>query len=246
MRLAVFADIHGNQEALEAFITDVSMRRIDRYMCLGDIVGYGANPNECIELVRSLPRANVILGNHDAAALWMTSPYSMTQDATEAILWTMEQLTPDNANFLKNLNPTIKMGNMLFSHANPYNPMAWRYVVDRKYAARTFSRTGEKLLFVGHSHEPLMITRNNFFKISFRTPGENAVADVDNAKRQIVNCGSVGQPRDRNPKASYLIYDTREDKFEFYRLAYNYRKTADKISAAGLPRFLSSRLSKGI
>ncbi len=246
MRVAVFADIHSNQEALEAFIADASLRSVDRYMCLGDIVGYGANPNECIALIRSLPRINVILGNHDAAALWSASPYSMNKDATAAILWTMDQLTQNNAGFLKNLRPTLKMGNMLFSHANPYNPLAWRYVVERKYAVRSFSGTREKLLFVGHSHEPLVITRDNYFKISFRTPEENEVAHVDAVKRQIINCGSIGQPRDRNPKASYLIYDTRGEELEFYRLTYDHGKTAEKIRAAGLPRFLSSRLSKGV
>lgn len=246
MRLAVFADIHGNLEALEAFVSDAAGRGVDRYMCLGDMVGYGANPNECIELVRSLPKINVILGNHDAAALWITSPYSMTRNATQAILWTIEQLKEDNASFLKTLKPTIKMGDMIFSHANPYNPLAWRYVATRKYAARSFSGTKESLLFIGHTHQPMFITRSNLVKISFDTPQENSTISAHNSKRQIINCGSIGQPRDRNPQASYLIYDTRNKEFEFYRLAYDHRKAAEKICSAGLPHFLSDRLSKGI
>lgn len=101
MRLAIFSDIHGNLEALEAFVAHAAQQHIDRYMCLGDIVGYGANPNECIDLIRSLPKINLVLGNHDAAAVWLISPYAMQKEATEAILWTMEQLTESHAHFLK-------------------------------------------------------------------------------------------------------------------------------------------------
>ncbi len=246
MRLAVFSDIHSNLEALESFIADASRCRIDRYMCLGDIIGYGANPNRCIERIRSLPRINVILGNHDAAALWISSPYTMSSEATEAILWTMEKLTPDNVRFIKKLVPVIRMGDMVFSHANPYNPFGWRYVVDRKYAARTFSGTREKLLFIGHSHKPLIITRKNLFEIAFRVPKENSVSRIDHEKRQIINCGSLGQPRDNNTRASYVILDTRKGKLEFRRFAYDHKEAARKINAAGLPGLLSRRLLKGV
>lgn len=246
MRLAVFSDIHGNLEALEAVIEDMAAKRIDRHICLGDIVGYGADPIPCMDKVRSLPRINIILGNHDAAAAWIASPYSMNKEATQAILWTMEILDADNTRFLKKLPPVIKMGNMLFSHANPYNPLAWRYVVDRKIAVRSFSRTTEKLLFVGHSHRPLIITRSNFFKISFTVPEENSTHYIVSSGRQIINCGSIGQPRDGNPKASYVIHDTRKQTLEFRRVSYDHEKTAQKIKSAGLPGALSRRLSLGV
>ena len=245
MRLAIFADIHSNLEALRAFVAHAAKQRIDRYMCLGDIVGYGANPDECIELIRSLPKINIVLGNHDAAAVWITSPYAMRKEATEAILWTMDQLTDSHAEFLKNLKPTIQIQNMIFSHANAYNPRAWRYVVDRKYAMRSFSGTREKMQFIGHSHVPLMITRKNLFKLIFEAPEDSIPAPVSKHRRQIINCGSIGQPRDGNPKACYSIYDTRLNEIEFHRFSYDFEKAGKKIIEAGLPELLAKRLSKG-
>jgi len=245
LRLAVFADVHGNLEALEAFLHHVSTQRVDRYVCLGDIVGYGANPGECIEKVRALPQINVVLGNHDAAAVWLSSPYSMSKMATKAILWTMEQLAVDHAAFLRELKETLTMGDMVFSHANPYNPRAWRYVTTRKYAGRCFSGTREKLLFVGHTHEPMVITKRNPIRIAFEPPGHNGPIPVDLKRRQIFNCGSIGQPRDGIPLASYLIYDTKLEEMEFHRIPYNHLKAADKIRRAGLPAYLADRLSRG-
>ena len=245
MRLAIFSDIHGNLEALEAFVAHATQQRIDRYMCLGDIVGYGANPNECIDLIRSLPKINVVLGNHDSAAVWLTSPYAMQKEATEAILWTMGQLTKSHADFLKNLKPTIQMQDMIFSHANAYNPLAWRYVIDRKYAARSFSGTREKLQFIGHSHSPLVITRKHLFKLVFRVPEDSKLASVVTHQRQIINCGSIGQPRDGNPMACYSIYDTLSAKVEFHRFSYDFEAAGEKIIRAGLSRYLARRLKKG-
>lgn len=245
MRLGIFADIHGNLEALEAFASHAAQQRIDRYMCLGDIVGYGANPNECIDLIRCLPKINIVLGNHDAAAVWTTSPYAMHKEATEAILWTMEQLTENHAAFLKHLKSTIQVQNMIFSHANAYNPLAWRYVVDRKYAARSFSGTREKLQFIGHSHVPLVITRKNLFKLIFTAPEDSKSVPVAKRRRQIINCGSIGQPRDGDPRASYIVYDTRLARIEFHRFAYDFEKTGKKIISAGLPGFFARRLTKG-
>ncbi|MDX1763703.1 MAG: metallophosphoesterase family protein [bacterium] len=245
MRLAVFADIHGNLEALEAFLDHVSMQQVDRYVCLGDLVGYGADPGECIEKVRALPMINVVLGNHDAAAVWLSSPYAMSKIATKAILWTMDQLAEDHGTFLKELKETLTMGDMIFSHANPYNPGAWRYVTTRKYAGRCFSGTREKLLFVGHTHEPMVITKRNPVKIVFEPPGQKGPIPVDRKKRQIFNCGSIGQPRDGNPQASYLIYDTRHEEMTFHRVSYDCARAAEKIRRAGLPVYLADRLMRG-
>jgi predicted phosphodiesterase len=245
MRLAVFADIHGNLEALQAVVEDFREQRIDRHVCLGDLVGYGANPNECIDLLRSLPNTIVILGNHDAAVTWETSPFGMNQAAQQAIFWSMETLTEKNLSFLKALAPIRVMGEMVFSHANPYNPKAWRYVNSRKYAARTFANTGERLVFVGHTHKPMVITRKNFFQISFEPPEPSTVYPVDGRTRQIYNCGSVGQPRDGCPLACYLVYDTRAQQLTYRRIPFDNRHTATKILAAGLPASLASRLAKG-
>jgi len=245
MRLAVFSDIHANYEALEAVINDLKNQKIDRYVCLGDIIGYGANPNECIDLVRSLPNVIVILGNHDAAATWGTTPYGMSKVAQEVIFWSMERLTEENITFIKDLEPTRVMGGMIFSHANPYNPKAWRYVNSRKYAARTFAKTGKRLAFIGHTHRPMVITRQNFFQMSFEEPVPSTPYTVTSKSRQIYNCGSVGQPRDGKPLACYLIFDTRMQQLTYRRIDFDHQKAADKILAAGLPSSLANRLAKG-
>ena len=246
MRLAVFADIHSIIEALEAVLADCARRRVDRYVCLGDLVGYGANPNRCIARVCGLPRINVILGNHDAAAVWRTSPYHMNPVATEAIMWTMERLSEPHAAFLKRLGTQFEMGPINFSHANPYNPMAWRYLNERKYALRSFSRCRARLLFVGHTHHPMVITRGRLRRVTFAAAKGSAVIPAHPLRRQIVNCGSVGQPRDANPRACYCIYDTEAARFEFHRPAYDCRATMEKIRTAGLPESLATRLMKGV
>ncbi|MFW2368775.1 MAG: metallophosphoesterase family protein [Desulforhopalus sp.] len=246
MRLAIFGDIHGNIEALEAVVDDMQKRGIDRYICLGDLVGYGANPNECIDLVRSLANAVVVLGNHDAAVTWDTTPYGMSKSAQKAIFFTMDALTKGNMSFLKTLQPLRVMGRMVFSHANPYNPKAWRYVNSRKYAARTFAATGRQMVFIGHTHKPLIITKKNFFQIAFETPDTSVDYPINSRRSQIFNCGSVGQSRDGTPKASYITYDTRKQQLTFHRVAFDCHKAADKILAAGLPPSLAKRLVKGV
>ncbi len=231
MRLAVFADIHANLAALRAVVADMAACNVHRHCCLGDIVGYGPQPNECIDLVRSLPRLICIRGNHDAAATWQFSPYSMQKRATAAILWTMEELRPENAAFLEGLPLLRAMGDMVFAHANPYNPGAFRYVLDRKYARRSFGATSRPLIFIGHTHVPLVITRRNFFRIDLFQPHGPLVHRLDMKKRYIVNCGSVGQPRDRDPRACYCIWDTRAGTLEYRRPGYDIAATAARIEA---------------
>lgn len=246
MRMAIFSDIHGNQEAFEAFIAHSSAFHVDQYICLGDIVGYGANPNECIAMLRSLPDFRCVLGNHDAVAAEETFPYDMNRDAARAILWTMETLSRENTDFLKGIRPTLKIENMLFCHANTYQPLEWYYVNTREYAARSFARTKEKLLFIGHTHISSIITRKNIFSILFESPRKNKAVAEDASKRQIINCGSIGQPRDGDPRLSYIIYDAEEKMIEFYRVDYDFEKAAEKIKSAGLPVSLALRLLKGL
>jgi len=245
MRLALLSDIHSNLEALDAVLDDAQGRGVHRYTCLGDMVGYGANPNECIERLRSLPNINFILGNHDAAATWISSPYNMNKEAVDAIMWTMAQLAAENAAFLKRLRPTFGMGNLLFAHANPYNPMAWRYVNNRKYAVRSFNSNKARLVFIGHTHLPEVIIKHGWFRIDFEPYANSCTVDVSRSGRMIVNCGSIGQPRDKNPSACYLIYDTRRETVDFVRVPYNHERAAGKIHAAGLPGIMARRLAKG-
>jgi diadenosine tetraphosphatase ApaH/serine/threonine PP2A family protein phosphatase len=245
MRLALLSDIHSNLEALEAVLDDAAGRGVRRYTCLGDLVGYGADPNACIERVRRLPEVRFVLGNHDAAATWISSPYSMNKDAAEAILWTMERLSAGNTAFLKGLPPTYGMGDLLFAHANPFNPLAWRYVNNRRCAVRSFSSSSARLVFIGHTHQPEVITRRGWFRIRFQPFSDNHTIVIGRSGRMIVNCGSVGQPRDKNPAACYLIYDTRRESVEFVRVPYDHERAARKILEAGLPGIMARRLAVG-
>lgn len=241
----VFADIHGNIEALEQVLHDAEQRRVDRRICLGDLVGYGPHPNACIERVRDLPKCRCLAGNHDVAALWQTSPYGMSAAAKEAILWTMDKLTPASREFLASRPDRLDLADMTFVHANPYNPRGWRYVMDRKYALRSFAATSCRYLFLGHTHRPLVMKRRNFLSVQIMNIAGPMQVEIHDTKRQIVNCGSIGQPRDLDPRASYLIFDTRLATMEFHRVKYDTSITAREIVAAGLPPVLSRRLLKG-
>lgn len=245
MRLMIFSDVHGNLEALQAVMRDAAERRVHRSIFLGDLVGYGPYPNECIELVRSLKNCRCLAGNHDVAALWETSPYGMSSSAKKAILWTMDQLSDENMTYLEGLPDRLDLADMTFVHANPYNPRGWRYVMDKKYAMRSFAATRCSNLFIGHSHRPLVITKKHFFSIGLQAVSGSMEIEASDNKRRIINCGSVGQPRDSDPRSCYLIYDSRKQMLEFYRVAYDMEKTARAIKAADLPASLGSRLLKG-
>jgi predicted phosphodiesterase len=244
MRIAIFSDIHSNLEALEAFIDHSLTKRVDRYMCLGDIVGYGANPNSCIDVVQKLPSINFILGNHDSAAAG--GSHNMSKDAGFAISWTKKRLSVKSVDFLKTLRENISGDKLFFCHANPCGRSDWYYIGEKPFISRTFFLTRAKIIFAGHTHVAAVITRKNFFCVYIRKPLDGAVLPIASLNRQIFNCGSIGQPRDGDPRASYIIYDTQKNVVEFYRVAYDHERAAKKIVAAGLPKSLAVRLAKGM
>jgi predicted phosphodiesterase len=245
MRLMIFSDIHGNLEALQCVLKDAANRNVHRSICLGDLVGYGPYPNECIEIVQNLKKCRCIAGNHDVATLWQTSPYGMSHAAQEAILWTMDHLNETNKKYLAELPDRIDISDMSFVHANPYNPRGWRYVTDRKYALRSFAATRCRNLFIGHSHSPLVITKKHLLSIDIKPVTGSRQIDVAEGKRRIINCGSVGQPRDGDPRSCYLILDSRKQNLEFYRVPYDYNITVNAMRNTELPPSLSNRLLKG-
>jgi len=245
MRLAVFSDIHGNLEALEAFISDAAGRAVDHYVCLGDIVGYGASPADCFDRIDALPNLQTLLGNHDAAAIWQASPYEMTPIASKAILWTMEQLSQPHIDLLNRLQELIRMEDMVFCHANPYHPNGWRYMVNWYNAQRAFFASNGRLTFVGHTHRPRIMIRKSLFNIQMVPPPESGRLRLNSQYRYIINCGSVGQPRDGNPDGGYIIFDTQSQSIEFIRFVYDIDGAARRIRDAGLPSYLATRLFKG-
>lgn len=246
MRMAVFSDIHGNLEAMEAFLDHVMQQRIDRFICLGDLVGYGASPGECIHLVKRLPNIVTILGNHDAAVLWEESPYIMNDAAKEAVLWTMDKIDESDKKFLTSLPLTHRFNRLNFSHANPTDPMGWGYVNNRKTAVRSCRHCKDKIMFVGHTHQPLVATRKNYFQMKFEEPVMDVPIKIDGTRQQIFNCGSIGQPRTGSAFVNYLIFDSSRNSITYHAIPYDYELASRKIIEGGLPGSLAERLRKGV
>lgn len=244
MRIAIFSDIHANLEALQAVLEHAGQRGVDKHVCLGDVVGYGASPNDCIDLLRSLPHCPAVLGNHDAAVLGM--PGIMGRDSRRVVAWTKRNLSSQSLQYLQNMQDVIRWGKILFCHSNPYRPRNWYYLIERNYITASFARSRAKIVFIGHSHVPVAITRKNFFCVYIRAPLNRTAVPAAECNRQIFNCGSVGQPRDGDTRASYLIYDTGGQMIEFYRVDYDFAAAGRKIIDAGLPEIFARRLADGV
>jgi diadenosine tetraphosphatase ApaH/serine/threonine PP2A family protein phosphatase len=233
MRLAVISDIHSNLEALTSALRLIDEARADRIVCLGDIVGYGANPNECVDLVRQRC-STVILGNHDAAVLNVHLTDSFSHNARTAVQWTRIQLSDENAAFLQTLPYTAISDNLLFVHSSPCEPQRWHYIIDSWEARQAMNCFTEEGCFVGHSHVPGCFG-----------PGGRQNGVLEGTKF-LVNVGSVGQPRDHNPQLSFGIFDTDGWTYRNVRSEYDIELAARKILQAGLPPTLAQRLALGI
>ena len=233
MLLAIISDIHANLEALTDVFEAIDRERVQEIICLGDVVGYGANPNECATLVQQRC-AVTVLGNHDAAALDTTEAQHFTDRARIAIEWTAEQLTAETKSFLGGLGYTTARHGAFFVHASPYQPQRWQYIFDEYDAEEAFGSYEERLCFIGHTHTP-----------GIYSP-EGREKKVVPEKKMLVNVGSVGQPRDGNPLASFGLLDTEAWEYRNVRVKYDIGTAAQKIRKAGLPSMLADRLSVGI
>ena len=240
MRYVVLSDIHANLEALEAVLEEIEGIEHDGVVCLGDIVGYGPDPGPVVELVRDRS-AVTVRGNHDNAAIDRREEAFFNDWAAAAIRWTREQLSDGDQAYLGGLPYTATIGDALLVHSSPSKPEAWRYVLGTADATAEFDAFDERICLIGHSHVPMLVAKLEervwelvLSEVSF-TPG----------MRLIANVGSVGQPRDRDVRASFAVLDLDEGTLGIRRVAYNAEKTAGKIIDAGLPRFLGERLLVG-
>lgn len=243
MRYAIISDIHSNIEALEAVLTKISGLRVDEILCLGDIVGYGANPNECIDIVRKTG-ISCIMGNHDVKASGLEEPDNFTPLAREAVLWTREHLTEESKEFLKGLPREMIVDGFVTFHGSIHDTD--RYIIDEEDTKDNFSLLEElpddiKTGFYGHTHAKVVFSLQRG-RISLEPEDELKVSPW---KRYLINPGSVGQPRDRDPDASFLVYDIFNEKITFYRVSYDIATCQEKIIKAGLPVDLATRLSIG-
>lgn len=226
MKVAIISDIHGNFPALEAVITAIEKEEIDKIFCLGDLVGYGGKPQEVIDVIREM-NIPCILGNHDEAAVGLGDVSHFNQLARQAIEWTMSVLTAESIKFLKATKRTIVFGNILFTHSSPHEPKAWHYMFREYEARRAFEVLKQDICFYGHTHVPVEFTDSE-------------------SGRRIINVGSVGQPRDKDPRACWGFYDMDTKDFIWMRTEYDIDTAAADIFNAGLPEYLAERLYNGI
>jgi diadenosine tetraphosphatase ApaH/serine/threonine PP2A family protein phosphatase len=231
--------VHSNLEALESVI-EVLGKSVDTWVCLGDIVGYGANPNECVEIVRDLS-THVIAGNHDRAAVGLTDSDYFNPIAKSAIVWTGRTLKEENRKYLKTLELTMTINDSYFVHSSPSNPSSWQYIFSLDDAVHEFSYFREKLCFVGHSHLAFTIREHE----GHHQVVEDLEFTLNKSDRYLVNVGSVGQPRDLDARACCVTWDDEASIIRFIRTEYDVTKVQEKIIGAGLPQFLADRLKYG-
>ncbi len=242
MRYSIVSDIHGNLEAFEAVLHDPAFSAADRIVCLGDIVGYGANPQECIDLLHDHD-VICIAGNHDWAAAKQLDTAMFNAPARHALTWTADHLDAEHQRFLANLPLTWEEEFFMISHASPGTPDQWNYIVTRFDALWNFSTFRQPLCFVGHTHIPMIFTLNETGDVDERRLPRTV--SLQGRSKWIINVGSVGQPRDHNPAAAYGILDTKNKVFRLRRVTYDVKRAQIKILAAGLPLILAERIESG-
>lgn len=233
MRLAIISDIHGNREGLSRTLEDIRSRGADEIICLGDIVGYGPDPEACLAMVREL-KIPSLMGNHDAATYDLEVRSTFSPLARAAMEWTSGRLDTNMTEYLRALPLVLERHGVTFVHAAPVEPQEFNYIMDENDAADNFSGFSSPLCFIGHTHHPAIFCED----LTSRR--------VSRGMRAIVNVGSVGQPRDGDQRACYGMFDTSSWTFEHVRVSYPVEITAEKIYAAGLPRQLGERLVFGI
>ena len=241
MRIGILGDVHSNLEALEAVREAGFDRGVERWICLGDVVGYGADPAACLDMVGDLA-AVILQGNHDAAVAGVQGVEYFNQHARRAVQWTRQTLCAERLSPLLGFGLTHTEAEAFFVHSEPGDPRAWGYVCDAADAASALLAVTERLLYVGHSHLAFICAAAREVRTVVETEGcLRLVADV----RYLVNVGSVGQPRDGDPRACFAIRDEETDSIELVRVTYDVTAARQKILDAGLPRFLADRLCQG-
>ncbi len=240
MRYAILSDIHGNLEALQAVLAHAA-HRVDASLCLGDVVGYGADPEPCIEVVAERCQA-VVGGNHEHAVAGLLSLDWFNPWARAASEWTRERLDDAHRAWLGALPLMREVEDATLVHASPAHPEEWEYLVSAEDGYAAFGAFATRLCFVGHSHVAGVWLQGSWGRDHWPR-GQDL--DLDAGCRYIVNVGSVGQPRDRDPRAAYAVWDTEARRVSFHRVSYDVRAAGTKILEAGLPKYLADRLALG-
>lgn len=265
MKYAIISDIHANLEALTTVLDKCKKEGVEKYICLGDVVGYNANPRECLELVRSIDLVGSVKGNHDEYV--SSSDEEMlgfNQHAKQAVLWTKNQLNDEERDWLAKLpmKQTVRGTNITIVHATLDSPSSWGYIFDVHHAMDNFSYQFTPLCFCGHSHVPIAFCKKSFTGSNSLLVEEvqewkaerneanigkdpDPVISIQKGWKYLINIGSVGQPRNKDPRASFAIYDTEANTVTRLRLDYDIATAQKKIRDAGLPERLATRLERG-
>ena len=240
-KILVISDIHANQTALEAVLSHAGS--VDAVWCLGDLVGYGPDPNQCIERIRSLPNLACLLGNHDAAALGHIDLEAFNHEARLSANWMISQLSEESLDFMKSLPEKLVIGQVTLAHGSPRNPV-WEYLLDTYTTSLNLDAFETDFCFVGHTHIPITyLAINGAHSVEWRTAHYGEKFKLD--RRAILNPGSVGQPRDNDPRAAYAIFDPDEKTWEAQRVEYDVASVQRRIFEAGLPQRHAVRLATG-
>lgn len=246
MRLALMADIHANREAFEACLADAAARHAERLIFLGDYVNYGADPDWVVSTIMDRVAKGVgvaLQGNHDAAVGGRTP--TMGSSVESGLEWTRNQLGPEQRAFLAALPLTIEEGDCLFVHSDAAAPARWTYVTDAADAARSLRATHRRVTFCGHVHRPAVYNMSETLKLITFRPVPGVAIPLLPQRRWLAVMGSVGQPRDGNPAASWSLVDTARAEITYHRVPYEVEEAAKKIRRAALPDMYAERLTWG-
>ena len=241
MRILIITDIHSNLVALETVLDHAG--KVDAVWCLGDVVGYGPSPNECISLIKKQPKLICLLGNHDAASINTLDIATFNPEARRAVEWTQDTLTSESVAFLRERPKLLIQGKVTLSHGSPRHPV-FEYILDTRAATENFTHFKTDFCFFGHTHLPVMFyMENNDYMAKLTIPPVGETTELK--PRVIINPGSVGQPRDRNPHAAYAIFDSEANTWDYRRVGYDFTTTQDHMRKHDLPERHIVRLESG-
>ena len=241
MRILVLSDVHANLAAFQTVLDDAA-GKWDKIWYLGDLVGYGPNPNECVELLHRYDHV-ALSGNHDWAALDKLDISDFNQEARAAVLWTRDTLTEESLAFLDSLPAKRTQDQFTLAHASPRHPV-WEYILDYETARENFEHFTTPYCLVGHTHIPVLIAEDEGDELFVLTPTYKETIYLEDT-RVIINPGSVGQPRDSDPRAAYALLNSEDLTWEFHRVAYPIEETQAQMRELGLPEALAARLAYG-
>jgi predicted phosphodiesterase len=239
MKYLVFSDIHGNAQALETLVEEIGEIRPDFIVSLGDVVGYGASPSDCVDLVEEHCDIR-ICGNHDFVAAGLADSENFNITARISIEWTKNSLSVRQKELLAAYETIRRHGECLFAHSSPVSPLDWEYVYTMGQADRIFRETNAKFIFIGHTHVPGIISHDTLTGCRVETSSK---LEVDPDRRYLINTGSIGQPRDGVSASSFSIIDVQRGRINMRRIPYDVEEAQERIRAEGLPESLASRLA---